>query len=187
MDFTLLERAPYGAYALGLDDVVVFWNVRAEAILGYLKADVIGRRLSEVMREGASCLSAQGSKNRPPVCRTRVLCANGESKVVTLMPVVFNVDRPSARVLVHIFHEDRGLAEGVDLPHEPLTRKEMEIVRLLAQGFETPDIAEQLVLSRHTVQNHIRNAREKFGARSRLSLLVKAMRRGLLEFGESEI
>ena len=67
-----------------------------------------------------------------------------------------------------------------------LTQRELEVVRRLAQGIETIEEAESLVISQHTVRNNVRDARRKLGARSRLKLLIKAIRRGILEYSEVE-
>ncbi|HEX4009252.1 MAG TPA: response regulator transcription factor [Solirubrobacteraceae bacterium] len=49
-----------------------------------------------------------------------------------------------------------------------LTRREWEVLRLLADGYAGPDIAAHLHLSLETVRTHIRNATTKLGARTRV-------------------
>ena len=49
-----------------------------------------------------------------------------------------------------------------------LTPREREVLGLLADGYQGPEIAEQLFLSSETVRTHIRNAVGKLGARTRV-------------------
>lgn len=68
-------------------------------------------------------------------------------------------------------------------PHAPggLTRREREVVELLAEGRDGTQIAERLVLSPETVRTHIRNAMERVGAHTRAHLIAIAIRERLIE------
>jgi DNA-binding NarL/FixJ family response regulator len=61
-----------------------------------------------------------------------------------------------------------------------LTDRELEVLQLLATGLSTDDIAGKLVVSIHTVRNHIRNLLAKLGAHSRVEAVAIATRDGLL-------
>ncbi|MFL5826814.1 MAG: LuxR C-terminal-related transcriptional regulator [Thermoleophilaceae bacterium] len=60
-------------------------------------------------------------------------------------------------------------------PAGELTAREIEIVRLTAEGLTAPEIAEDLGISNHTVRTHARNAMAKLGARSRAHLVAIAL------------
>ena len=63
---------------------------------------------------------------------------------------------------------------------EPLSPREIEIVRLVALGLTGREIAAELQIAHHTVRTHVRNAMEKTGARSRAHLVAKALADGLV-------
>ena len=80
------------------------------------------------------------------------------------------------------------LAEGPGLEAPPgnartLTPRELEVLRLVSLGRKTPQIADELGLSYHTVRNHIRHCRRKLGATTKLDAVLTAMRRGILPVG----
>jgi len=65
-------------------------------------------------------------------------------------------------------------------PGEPgLTKRENEILRLVAKGYTYREIAEQLFISMKTVQNHVQNILAKLHLRKRYELMRYAIRRGL--------
>ena len=61
-----------------------------------------------------------------------------------------------------------------------LSRREREVLALLARGLSDPEVAEQLVVSHHTVHRHVANIRHKLGCRSRAAAVAEAARLGLL-------
>jgi DNA-binding NarL/FixJ family response regulator len=75
---------------------------------------------------------------------------------------------------------DRG-AIGGDGPRDPLTPRENEVLKLVAESHTSREIAELLVISEKTVERHRSNILEKLGARDRVALTRYAIRRGLIE------
>jgi DNA-binding NarL/FixJ family response regulator len=71
--------------------------------------------------------------------------------------------------------------EGDVAPGDPLSPRESEVVKLVAEGYTTRDIAETLVISEKTVERHRANILEKLGMRDRVELTRYAIRRGLIE------
>lgn len=71
------------------------------------------------------------------------------------------------------------LARGA--PQDPLTTRELEILKLVAEGHTSQEIAELLVISPKTVHRHRSSILEKLGLRDRVDLTRYAIRRGLIE------
>ncbi len=74
-----------------------------------------------------------------------------------------------------------GVARGESPPEDPLTARELEVVKLIAEGHTSDEIAAQLVLSGKTVERHRANVLGKLGMRNRVELTRYAIRRGLVE------
>jgi len=63
---------------------------------------------------------------------------------------------------------------------DDLTRRETEVLALVASGLSDREIAERLVLSPHTVHRHVANVRTKLGLPTRAAAVAAAAKRGLL-------
>jgi DNA-binding NarL/FixJ family response regulator len=70
---------------------------------------------------------------------------------------------------------------GESTPEDPLTPRELEVVKLIAEGHTSEEIAGQLFISKKTVDRHRANVLEKLGMRNRVQLTRYAIRRGLVE------
>jgi DNA-binding NarL/FixJ family response regulator len=62
-----------------------------------------------------------------------------------------------------------------------LSRREREVLGLVAEGLNNRAIAERLFISENTVKNHVRNIHEKLGVHTRMEAVVRAVREGLLK------
>ena len=67
-----------------------------------------------------------------------------------------------------------------DLPPDPLTSREREVLQLIAEGKTTKEIADLLVLSVSTVQTHSAHILAKLGLHSRTELVKFAIRQGII-------
>ncbi len=65
-------------------------------------------------------------------------------------------------------------------PAGPLTARELEVLRLVGAGLADAEIADQLVVSPHTVHRHVANIRTKLGQPSRSAAVAYAARAGLI-------
>ena len=74
----------------------------------------------------------------------------------------------------------RRAREG-KLPLDPLTPRETEVIKLVAESYTNRQIAEALVISEKTVDRHRANILEKLGMRDRVELTRYAIRNGLVD------
>ncbi|HZE05602.1 MAG TPA: response regulator transcription factor [Solirubrobacteraceae bacterium] len=75
----------------------------------------------------------------------------------------------------------RRAREDQPVREELLTAREQEIVKLIAEGYSSREIADALVISEKTVERHRANILEKLGMHDRVQLTRYAIRRGLVE------
>jgi DNA-binding NarL/FixJ family response regulator len=70
---------------------------------------------------------------------------------------------------------------GEAVPEDPLTPRELQVVKLIAEGHTSDEIASQLVISRKTVDHHRARILDKLGMRNGAELTRYAIRRGLVQ------
>ena len=71
--------------------------------------------------------------------------------------------------------------DGEAVPTDPLTPRELEVVKLVAEAYTSEQIAQELGISRKTVERHREHVLAKLGMRDRVELTRYAIRRGLIE------
>jgi DNA-binding NarL/FixJ family response regulator len=71
-------------------------------------------------------------------------------------------------------------SRGLDELAEPLTRREIEVLQMLAAGLSNKEIAARLNISEHTVKFHVASILGKLGAGSRTEAVSLGIRRGLV-------
>ncbi|NJP99118.1 response regulator [Streptomyces zingiberis] len=71
--------------------------------------------------------------------------------------------------------------QGENLPARAITDREEEVLKLVAEGHTSREIADMLVISVKTVERHRANLLQKLGLRDRLELTRYAIRAGLIE------
>ena len=86
---------------------------------------------------------------------------------------------PAVRAIVRDYLE--RLADGELDDVDPLTPRETEVVKLIAEGQTNREIAAELTISEKTVERHRANILGKLGMRDRVELTRYAIRRGLVE------
>ena len=183
---------------------IVTWSSSAQRILGYSPEEVVGQRCFQVLmgrepgghpicrrlcRVTANAQRGRGTAAYEVAAHAR----DGTVKCLSNSVLVLDGGNGTFRVM-HLLREvtchpglPRRLATPVpDSPDEGLpiaerlTRRELEVLRLLAGGATVDEIAEELTISVFTARNHVANVQRKLGARSRLETVLLGMRNGLI-------
>jgi len=86
--------------------------------------------------------------------------------------------------------EFASLAKRADLEHDRvpaprLTERELEVLKLVAQGLTNRNIGVQLFISENTVKNHVRNILEKLHLHSRMEAVLYAVKEKILDVGDT--
>jgi len=90
------------------------------------------------------------------------------------------ISREVARALVARVRTDAHAAEQGNDDALALTARELEVIRLIADGADNAAIGRELSISRHTVKQYVTNIFEKLGVQSRVQAAVYAVRKGLV-------
>jgi DNA-binding NarL/FixJ family response regulator len=73
---------------------------------------------------------------------------------------------------------EESAPEGLESARAELSERELEIIELVATGLTNSEIANQLMISKRTVDNHVSNVFTKTGAKNRIALINWAMDHG---------
>lgn len=104
---------------------------------------------------------------------------------IWLMLSVIDIDasHESETTKSHLFNFETGEQIFIDLSdtlEEPLTNRELEVLRLMKQGLLSKEIAESLKVSINTVNSHRQNILQKLKANNSIEAVNLALRLGLL-------
>ncbi len=84
------------------------------------------------------------------------------------------------RVAARVIQEIHGARSETGNPYTELTDREMEVLKLIANGLNNSRIAEQLVISENTVKGHISNILSKLHLADRTQAAVYAWQQGIV-------
>ena len=84
-----------------------------------------------------------------------------------------------AKLLIEDYQRGTNVRETCD-PYRQLTDREKEILKLLAEGYTTQEIANMLVISSKTVEGHKTNLMAKLDVHNRIDLVKYALRKGII-------
>jgi PAS domain S-box-containing protein len=182
----VFERSANPMSILSDDRVIMRANEAKAKLLGRPAQEVIGQRLEDFV----------APEQRADAARSWDRARQADEKLVGEYDIVrADVGRIRVRYAAESLKTDgSGLFIHIELPELPdeevaaseesaalsLTRRELEVARLLASGMTGPDIARKLVLSHDTVRTHVRNAMAKTRARTRAQLVAIVMSEHLI-------
>src|SRR5262245_56298465 len=183
-----LAAAVDGAFAMAPDGRVMLWNWMAEKILGWTAKDMVGRLAEEVFAGGREEWRGrreigEAGERVEAQALTRIGQSIWDDGSVGTVPAIAAVcvfrDSSTTRTLVESVQSLTTRAgRASDERSNSLTKREVEILRLMTNGANTKGLATQLRLSLATVRNHVENIFEKLGVQWRLEGVTWADRTG---------
>lgn len=205
----LMGRSIDGVLAMDSRQRVIFWNQACETLTGIPAGEALGRGCHEVMQGldpmgrplcGGDCPVGRLSRGGPPPGHLPMRIAHRDGRRMQLC--VGTLLMPSCKAdewtVVHVLSRDCG-DSLLDAPRQEsakadadvapgdarrdlclLTRREREMLVMLAQGLKTECIARECHLSVTTVRNHIQRMMAKLDVHTQLEAAAYAHRHGLL-------
>ncbi len=86
----------------------------------------------------------------------------------------------SPQLAASMLDEVRKLDQPADEEDRVITKREEEVLQLIADGLSTPEVAERLFISQKTVKNHLASIYQKLDARDRTQAVLQAVRMGIV-------
>jgi PAS domain S-box-containing protein len=194
-----LLAAADGAFALTGDGRIALWNMAAARITGYEADEVRGRRCCDVFvgrdAKGDRCCSAScrlpgQSRNGEPVetFDLQTTSKAGRPIWLNISTVVLPVAEPKVPRVIRTFRDITAIKDvlalvrhrlggtpATDDPIGRLTRREVEVLRLMAAGATNRALAQRLHVSPATIRNHTHHIFEKLGVPNRLTAATYAI------------
>jgi PAS domain S-box-containing protein len=178
-------RSGTAVFCTGADGRIDEWNREAERLTGISAADAEGRHCWDVLAgrdpEGGivchpGCSTARLAREDWPVRGQEIVVRLpvGEKRLI-LSTIVVQGDNGGLLIL-HPIHEasEQAASAPAGRVNPPLTRRQREILLLLAHGVRAKEIAERLMLSETTVRNHIQGILLALGVHSQLEAAARA-------------
>jgi PAS domain S-box-containing protein len=164
-----------------------WWNEAAEELTGISADEAIGRPCWDLLGGidecgalvcHAGCSNARLARSGWPVHEQRLsIRAAGGRRRVALSTIA--VSDPESRLFLHVLRE-LPRPDPAEPAGSSLTRRQLEILELVADGLPAKAIAERLRVAVSTVRNHIRAILVELDAHSQLEAVAHAHARGLL-------
>jgi PAS domain S-box-containing protein len=161
-------------------------NSAAERASGRSNAWWLGRHFTEPLppearEKVATQFRRAVERGEPADFETVFVDASGHLRGVRAQHLPLRAGDAIVGVLILAFEVPRPAFEPIGKEREPqLTRRQREILELIASGHSTSEIATTLTLSRETVRNHVRGVLRELRVHTRLEAIAAARRLGLL-------
>jgi PAS domain S-box-containing protein len=173
-----LQELRVPAFLLDRAGAIVWLNRAGRELVG----DAVGRSLEQLAAPADVGRAREVVRARPvgtaaADVELSLVTRDGSQRRVGVSSAAVRSDGRMVAVFGLASPRERGRREP---PRASLTPRQEEVLRLLAAGRSTDEIAAELHLARETVRNHVRAVLRAVGAHTRLEAVVTAQRLGLL-------
>ena len=91
----------------------------------------------------------------------------------------------ASKLIAEFANLSKVASQRSSVPAPRLTDRELDVLRLVAQGLTNREVAEQLYIAENTVKNHVRNILEKLHLHSRMEAVIYAVKERLLDLDDT--
>ena len=190
------------AFSRAPDGTITAWNKAAELLMMVPAKSAVGRRCHEVIKgrdvfdndfccESCACWRMAAANQR--IHPFRLVVSNPDDRRIELKVSILAAGGSIGPELVHLIdlvaengdvavlsgELDAGLSP-IEFARAGLTRRELEVLRHLAQGYSTAETARRMKISTTTVRNHVSRCLQKLDAHSRIEAVAKGRRLDLV-------
>ena len=157
---------------------------------------------TQVCHQHCSVMECSGGSADIPNFDLSVKTGAGERLWVNMSTIVFDNPRTGRRLLIHLAHDVTEQKKTEELAHKmmeisrqvasagesipnpapvaPLSEQEIQILRLFAEGKDSPQVAKALSISPQTLRNHPHHINQKLRTHNRLEAVMNAIQRKLI-------
>ena len=190
----MVSRATTAAFSRSRNGTITAWNAEASRLLGRSREGTVGRYCCDVIAGrdvfgndycSTSCIPWRMTMRKRAIHPFQLFVADADGRVSNLRVVIIRVHGASGDELVHLVTPAksatlRGPRDRARVPvrpaNPPLTARELDVTRLLHEGYSTEGIAACLGISITTVRNHVSRCLHKLDAHSRIEAVAAARR-----------
>ena len=203
----IVQSTADATFATDEEGRIVIWNKAAERLLGHTAARVLGKPCHEILCGldvygnrfcDEECSVSKMARRGEPIRRFEVdvRTAAGEVLRATCSMLCLRGPRRSQFTMIHLLQPVASAAAEAPAPaaeplrapsaaasvaeHPPLTARELEVLRHLAGGAGTREIADSLFISVATVRTHLQNILGKLEVHSQVQAVSVALRNRLI-------
>lgn len=182
------------AFAVNTAGRIIAWNSAAEELFGYPASRAVGQLCWELVQGrdlydnvycGPHCPLIEMAVHRQAIHRCDLLyrSARGEAVRAAVNSFIVSGHSPNEMAIIHILDPvpSKAIAEAYPTEsdtwgtkHPLLTERELQVLRLMARGATTQEIARELKISTGTVRNHTGKILRTLKAHTRLQAVANA-------------
>ncbi len=208
--FKLLESTSDAAFTTTATGEIRSWNGAAERLFGYPASRALNNFCGDLLQGRgilgtavcpAHCRLAVSGQSIPHF-DLEVQTSTGQQAWVGVSTLLFEDSRTRDRLVIHLAHDITASKRAEDLvrlmqqsakqilalseglgkpgPSIPLSKKELQVLRLFSQGKDSSGVAHELGITLQTLRNHLHHINQKLSTHSRVEALTHALKRKIL-------
>ncbi|MEX0988335.1 MAG: LuxR C-terminal-related transcriptional regulator [Bacteroidales bacterium] len=185
----ILKRMVDSLIITGVQGKIRVVNQSCLELLGYEEEELIGQpldlvvKINDELKNKSNILNTYYSREGRsiPVLFSNSVMYDSKDNYCGMICLACNVTKDQKQDILYTGNTDQGNKKNIRAIGEvPLTSRELEIMKLIAEGNSNQDIATKLFISVRTVETHRRNLMQKIHSKSVIDLVHYAVQNGII-------